>query len=73
LPLYRPGQFTWRSRSLGAQFTEALDHILYDDSVEPLNAFAMNRGNSDHIPVVAHFEASRAWPAFDPAPSTSDQ
>jgi endonuclease/exonuclease/phosphatase (EEP) superfamily protein YafD len=66
LPLFRPGQFTWRHPSLGAQFTEALDHVLYDDAVLPLNAFVVNSGNSDHIPVVAHFEASRAWPAFMP-------
>jgi endonuclease/exonuclease/phosphatase family metal-dependent hydrolase len=66
LPLFRPGQFTWRSPSLGNQFTEELDHILYDDAVLPLNAYALNRGNSDHIPVVAQFEASRAWPDFEP-------
>ena len=67
LPLFRPGQFTWRHPSLAGQFTEALDHILYDEAVLPLNAFVVSRGNSDHIPVVAHFEASRAWPAFAPA------
>jgi endonuclease/exonuclease/phosphatase (EEP) superfamily protein YafD len=67
LPLFRPGQFTWRSRSLANQFNEALDHILYDDAVVPLNAYVLNAGNSDHIPVVAHFEAAHAWPAFAPA------
>jgi len=66
LPLFRPGQFTWRSRSLGNQFNEALDHILYDEAVAPLNAYVVNAGNSDHIPVVAHFEAAHAWPAFEP-------
>lgn len=67
LPLFRPGQFTWRTRSLGNQFTEALDHVLYDDAVIPLNAYVLNAGNSDHLPVIAHFEAARAWPAFTPA------
>lgn len=66
LPLFRPGQFTWRTRSLGNQFNEALDHILYDDAVVPLNAYVVNSGNSDHIPVVAHFEAAHTWPAFEP-------
>lgn len=66
LPLFRPGQFTWRTRSLGNQFTQALDHILYDDAVTPLNAYVLNAGSSDHLPVVAHFEATRAWPAFTP-------
>lgn len=66
LPQFRPGQFTWRHPSLGDQFNEALDHILYDDAVIPLNAYVVNGGNSDHIPVVGHFEANGAWPAFDP-------
>lgn len=66
LPQFRPGQFTWRHPSLGNQFNEALDHILYDENVTPLNSYVVNAGNSDHIPVVAQFEATHAWPAFEP-------
>lgn len=61
LPLFHPGQFTWRHPSIANQFTEALDHVLYDEWVQPLNAYVLNRGNSDHIPVVAHFEAAKPW------------
>ncbi|HET9956144.1 MAG TPA: endonuclease/exonuclease/phosphatase family protein [Polyangiaceae bacterium] len=63
LPLYHPGQFTWRHASLGNQFTESLDHVLFDEWFAPLNAFVLVKGNSDHIPVVAHLEAARAWPS----------
>lgn len=75
LPLFHPGQYTWRHPSLAGQFNEALDHVLFDSWVEPLDAYVLNRGNSDHIPVVAHFEASAPWPEFDPSklqPGTID-
>jgi endonuclease/exonuclease/phosphatase (EEP) superfamily protein YafD len=50
LPLFHPGQFTWRHPSLANQFDEALDHVLFDEWVEPLNAYVVNQGRSDHIP-----------------------
>jgi len=71
LPLFRPGQFTWRHPSLAGEFNEALDHVLFDEWLEPLNAYVVNQGNSDHIPVVAHFEAKREWPAFEPPPAAA--
>lgn len=55
LPLFKPGQPTWRHPSLANQFTAAIDHILFDDSLEPLDARVLVKGNSDHLPVVAHF------------------
>jgi endonuclease/exonuclease/phosphatase family metal-dependent hydrolase len=62
LPLFHPGQPTWRyARSVGSQFTQELDHILFDAAFEPLNAWVVNAGASDHLPVVAHLEASRPW------------
>jgi len=62
LPLFHPGQPTWRyGRSVGGQFTQELDHILFDSAFEPLNAWVVTAGDSDHLPVVAHFEASRPW------------
>lgn len=62
LPLYRPGQFTWKApRSVGGQFTQTIDHILFDGQLESLNAYTMNIGVSDHIPVVAHLQTSPTW------------
>ncbi len=57
LPLYRPGQETWRyDRSLAGQAIDTLDHIFFDDALSPLNAYVDYVGNSDHLPVTALFE-----------------
>src|SRR5688572_6918729 len=63
LPLFRPGQGTWRHASLAGQFAEAIDHILFSDALEPLNAWVHTAGSSDHLPVIAHFEAAYHWNA----------
>jgi endonuclease/exonuclease/phosphatase family metal-dependent hydrolase len=60
LPLYHPGQPTWRGRSLVGQFAMPIDHILVDGRFEPLNAWVVREGNSDHLPVVAHLELRRS-------------
>jgi endonuclease/exonuclease/phosphatase family metal-dependent hydrolase len=62
LPLFHPGQGTWQTASLGGQMSQALDHIMFDKSVQPLNTYVLRVGNSDHLPVVAFFEASYTWP-----------
>lgn len=62
LPLYHPGQPTWRGHSVANQFSQTLDHILFDSGFEPLNAWVNDIGHSDHIPVLAHLEAAYAWP-----------
>jgi endonuclease/exonuclease/phosphatase (EEP) superfamily protein YafD len=59
--LYHPGQYTWRHSSIANEFTQALDHIMYDSSLEPLDAWVDVTGHSDHIPVLAHFEATHPW------------
>ena len=56
LPLFHPGQPTWRYHSIANQFTQELDHILFDDAFEPLDAWVINGGGSDHLPVVAHLQ-----------------
>lgn len=56
LPAFRPGQPTWRFRSVGNQFETTFDHILYDETLRPLNAWVEWKGKSDHLPVFAHFE-----------------
>jgi endonuclease/exonuclease/phosphatase family metal-dependent hydrolase len=58
LPLYHPGQWTWRGRSVAGQFALTIDHILFDAWLVPLNAWVSTAGHSDHSPVVAHFEAA---------------
>lgn len=60
LPAFHPGQPTWRFRSVGGQFETTFDHILYDESLRPLNAWVEPRGSSDHLPVLGHFEP-RHW------------
>ena len=74
LPLYHPGQFTWKHASVANQFSQTLDHILFDGSFAPLNAWVMDIGASDHIPVMAHLEAAHEWyPGLEPqraGPST---
>lgn len=57
LPLYHPGQGTWRDPKAW-QMNQTIDHILFDQGFEPLNAWVEQRGNSDHLPVVAHLEAA---------------
>jgi endonuclease/exonuclease/phosphatase family metal-dependent hydrolase len=71
LPLYHPGQFTWRYASVGDQANDAIDHVLFNRFMAPLNAYVLVRGNSDHIPVVAHLEANGEWPALTHSVSQS--
>lgn len=56
LPAFRPGQPTWRFRSVAGQLEAAVDHILYDETLRPLNSWVKVQGRSDHLPVLAHFE-----------------
>jgi endonuclease/exonuclease/phosphatase family metal-dependent hydrolase len=56
LPAFRPGQPTWMERSIGDQLEETIDHVLIDASLRPLDAWVERRGQSDHLPVVAHLE-----------------
>lgn len=57
LPLFHPGQVTWRHASVGDTFGEAIDHILFDSAFAPLDAWVEVRGDSDHLPVIAHLES----------------
>jgi vancomycin resistance protein VanJ len=60
LPAFRPGQPTWRYRSPGNQFSATFDHILINGPLVPLDAWVQRRGESDHLPVLAHIEP-RSW------------
>jgi endonuclease/exonuclease/phosphatase (EEP) superfamily protein YafD len=60
LPLFHPGQATYRHpRSVGGQLDGAIDHVVFSDAFEPLDARVVRAGRSDHFPVVAHLEAAR--------------
>jgi endonuclease/exonuclease/phosphatase family metal-dependent hydrolase len=61
LPLYHPGQPTWIGASVGDQLEMTVDHVLFDAHFESLNAFVIDSGDSDHLPVVAHLEATDSW------------
>ncbi|MBI2898139.1 MAG: endonuclease/exonuclease/phosphatase family protein [Deltaproteobacteria bacterium] len=56
LPLFHPGQETWRGRGLAGQLGATVDHVLFDERFEPLHAWVVPRGNSDHLPVVTELE-----------------
>jgi len=62
LPLYHPGQPTWHMSSVADQMQMTIDHVLFDSSFAPLNAYVLDTGNSDHWPVVAHLETRWVTP-----------
>jgi endonuclease/exonuclease/phosphatase family metal-dependent hydrolase len=53
---FHPEQATWRWKTSGMTFTSDLDHVVHDKKLEPLNAWIVEKGRSDHMPVVAIFE-----------------
>lgn len=59
LSLFRPGQQTWRHASLAGQFDAAVDHILFEPRLTPLDARVLVQGESDHLPLVAEFELAK--------------
>jgi len=62
LPLYHPEEPTWRYRRWFVfQFKQELDHILFDASFAPIDAWVVDAGASDHLPVVAHLESTRRF------------
>jgi endonuclease/exonuclease/phosphatase family metal-dependent hydrolase len=71
LPLFRPGQPTWRGRSVAGQLALTIDHVLFDAAFEPLDAFVADHGASDHLPVVAALES--ASPTADAALGIQEQ
>ena len=58
LPDFAPGAPTWRWRTSLGTLRTTLDHVLYDDRLEPLSAQTLQAGRSDHLPVVAVFVRS---------------
>ena len=60
LPEFHPGAETWRWQTAVGEVNAQLDHIVYDDSFEPLNATVIEAGRSDHYPVLATFRLAGA-------------
>lgn len=56
LPLFRPGQFTWKGTSVAKMVEMSIDHVMFDRAFVPLDARIGDRGGSDHFPVIAHLE-----------------
>jgi len=57
LPEFAPEQTTWRWQTSLGQVTHRLDHIVYsNEALTALNAYVLEEGRSDHLPVVALFE-----------------
>lgn len=53
---FSPYQRTWRWNTSVGQISSELDHMVYDPRLEPLNVWVVERGRSDHLPVVGLFE-----------------
>jgi endonuclease/exonuclease/phosphatase (EEP) superfamily protein YafD len=51
-----PGSATWRWPTPLGDLNGNLDHIYYDPALEPLDAWVVPAGRSDHFPVVALFQ-----------------
>jgi endonuclease/exonuclease/phosphatase family metal-dependent hydrolase len=57
---YAPDARTWRWRVSVLTLTHTFDHILYDRRLVPRSARVLGAGRSDHLPVVAVFQAAPA-------------
>jgi endonuclease/exonuclease/phosphatase (EEP) superfamily protein YafD len=56
LPLFDPKASTWQGSGITAPVTMTVDHVLFDSSFDPLDAWVGPKVGSDHRPVVAWFE-----------------
>lgn len=52
LPQFDPGAHTWRWKTWIGRITHDLDHVLHDARLRLLDAKVVERGRSDHLPVV---------------------
>lgn len=68
LPLFHPGEHTWRHPILAWEFRQMLDHVLFDRAFVPLDARVIHAGHSDHLPVVARLQLAEAprWGSLRP-------
>ncbi len=59
LPKFQPGAYTWRQPTSVGTIGKAIDHILYASPLDALSARVLDRGGSDHLPVIAVFELKK--------------
>jgi endonuclease/exonuclease/phosphatase (EEP) superfamily protein YafD len=52
LPELRGAARTWRWRTRIGEVSSQLDHVVYDQRLEPLDARVLQAGSSDHLPVL---------------------
>ena len=74
LERFRPFQHTWRWQTAMGTIRWQLDHILAGPRLEATDAWVLQGGGSDHLPVLARVElrsltGSRAAPGTGPAPA----
>jgi endonuclease/exonuclease/phosphatase (EEP) superfamily protein YafD len=55
LPEFAPQAKTWRWPTSVGDLTWQLDHVFYDRRLEPAEVKVLERGRSDHLPVLAVF------------------
>ncbi len=53
LPEYHGSARTWRWNTSLGEVSSQLDHVLYDQQLDALDVHVMERGRSDHFPVLA--------------------
>jgi endonuclease/exonuclease/phosphatase (EEP) superfamily protein YafD len=53
------GAPTWRWKTSIGSVSSEFDHIVADPSLEPVDAWVVRKGRSDHYPVVAVFQLAR--------------
>lgn len=56
LPMFRPGEPTWRHPTSPLPLAAAIDHVVVGPRIVPLDARVLDRGRSDHRPVVVTVE-----------------
>jgi endonuclease/exonuclease/phosphatase family metal-dependent hydrolase len=60
LPEFQPDRPTWRWPTALHTFEGQLDHIVYDQRLEPVSVEVLEAGRSDHFPVVGVFVLAHA-------------
>ena len=52
LPEFDRGAKTWRWQTSVGRVSSTLDHVVYDGTLEPVDARVLDVGRSDHLPVI---------------------
>ncbi|HZO16979.1 MAG TPA: endonuclease/exonuclease/phosphatase family protein [Polyangiaceae bacterium] len=63
LPEYAGSAPTWRWQTSVGTITTQLDHLVYNDKLEPLEVRVLDQGRSDHLPVMGIFQRASDKPS----------